>query len=48
VGTEVDAGHSLAEAVKNIKLPKYEKFGGYGPFLPLNIERYYDFWNRGI
>ena len=48
VKKEVDAGHSVAEAVKNIKLPKYEKWGGYGPFLPMNIERYYDFWNRGI
>jgi glyoxylase-like metal-dependent hydrolase (beta-lactamase superfamily II) len=31
-----------------MKLPKYESWGGYGPFLPMNIERYYDFWNRGI
>jgi hypothetical protein len=31
-----------------MKLPKYEKWGGYANFLPMNIERYYDFWNRGI
>jgi len=31
-----------------LKLPKYEKWGGYANFLPMNIERYYDFWNRGI
>jgi glyoxylase-like metal-dependent hydrolase (beta-lactamase superfamily II) len=44
----VDEGKSYADAQKDIKLPKYESWGGYGPFLPMNIERYYDFWNRGI
>src|SRR3954468_570275 len=44
----VDAGKSYADAQKDIKLPKYEKWGGYATFLPMNIERYYDFWNRGI
>jgi glyoxylase-like metal-dependent hydrolase (beta-lactamase superfamily II) len=43
----VDAGKSYQDAMA-IKLPKYESWGGYGPFLPMNIERYYDFWNRGI
>ena len=37
-----------ADAEKDTKLPKYESWNGYGPFLPMNIERYYDFWNRGI
>ena len=44
----VDEGKSVADAQKEIKLPKYEKWNGYGPFLPMNIERYYDYWNRGI
>jgi glyoxylase-like metal-dependent hydrolase (beta-lactamase superfamily II) len=44
----VDEGKSYADAIKDIKLPKYEGLGGYGAFLPGNIERYYDFWNRGI
>jgi hypothetical protein len=44
----VQEGKSYDQAEKEIKLPKYESFGGYGPFLPMNIERYYDFWNRGI
>jgi glyoxylase-like metal-dependent hydrolase (beta-lactamase superfamily II) len=48
VKQQVDAGKSYADAQKDIKLPKYEKWNGYGPFLPMNIERYYDFWNRGI
>ena len=39
---------AYADAEKEIKLPKYEGWGGYGPFLPMNIERYYDYWNRGI
>jgi hypothetical protein len=36
------------DAAKEIKLPKYESWGGYAAFLPMNIERYVDFWNRGI
>lgn len=44
----VDDGKSYADAIKDIKLPKYEGLGGYGAFLPGNIERYYDYWNRGI
>src|SRR5215471_1320135 len=44
----VNEGKSYNDAEKDIKLPKYEKWGGYNAFLPMNIERYYDFWNRGI
>ncbi len=48
VKKEVDAGKSYDDAMKGVKLPKYEAWGGYGPFLPMNIERFYDFHNRGI
>jgi glyoxylase-like metal-dependent hydrolase (beta-lactamase superfamily II) len=44
----VNEGKSYADAQKDIKLPKYEAWPNYGAFLPMNIERYYDFWNRGI
>ena len=44
----VDEGKSYADAIKDIKLPKFEGLGGYAAFLPGNIERYYDYWNRGI
>jgi len=44
----VSEGKSYADAQKEVKLPKYEAWPNYGPFLPMNIERYYDFWNRGI
>jgi glyoxylase-like metal-dependent hydrolase (beta-lactamase superfamily II) len=44
----VDSGKNYADAQKDIKLEKYQSWNGYGPFLPMNIERYYDFWNRGI
>ncbi len=44
----ISEGKSYADAEKEIKLPKYEQWGGYGPFLPMNIERYYDYINRGI
>jgi hypothetical protein len=39
---------SCADAQKEIKLPKYEAWPNYNAFLPMNIERYFDFWNRGI
>jgi glyoxylase-like metal-dependent hydrolase (beta-lactamase superfamily II) len=39
---------SYADAEKDIKLPKYESWPNYNAFLPMNIERYYDYWNRGI
>ena len=44
----IGEGKSYADAEKEIKLPKYEKWGGYEAFLPMNIERYYDYINRGI
>jgi glyoxylase-like metal-dependent hydrolase (beta-lactamase superfamily II) len=44
----VNENKSYADAQKDIKLPKYETWPNYGAFLPMNIERYYDFWNRGI
>ena len=48
VKKEVDGGKTYEQAMEAIKLPKYENFGGYGPFLKMNIERFYDFHNRGI
>jgi glyoxylase-like metal-dependent hydrolase (beta-lactamase superfamily II) len=44
----VNAGKSYADAQKEISLPKYEAWPNYKAFLPMNIERYYDYWNRGI
>ncbi len=48
VKKEVDAGKSYDDAIKDISLPKYAAWPSYKAFLPMNIERYYDFWNRGI
>jgi glyoxylase-like metal-dependent hydrolase (beta-lactamase superfamily II) len=48
VKKEVDAGKSYDDAVKDISLPKYQAWPSYKAFLPMNIERYFDFWNRGI
>jgi len=45
---EVAQGKSYDHAVKDISLPKYSSWPNYKNFLPMNIERYYDFWNRGI
>ncbi len=34
-------------AMKEIKLPEYEKWGSYEPFLPGNIERFCSYRSRG-
>jgi glyoxylase-like metal-dependent hydrolase (beta-lactamase superfamily II) len=40
-------GKCWDDAMKEIKLPKYEKWGGYNQYLAGNIERYCSFWARG-
>ncbi|MGE0736572.1 MAG: MBL fold metallo-hydrolase [Alphaproteobacteria bacterium] len=42
-----DAGKCTDTAMKEIKLPKYEKWGNYATFLPGNIERFCYYWSRG-
>ena len=43
-----DEGRCLADAMQNIKLPKYANLLNYQAYLPLNIERYCDFYSLGI
>jgi glyoxylase-like metal-dependent hydrolase (beta-lactamase superfamily II) len=43
-----EEGKCYPDAMREVKLPKYENFTNYVPFLPMNIERYCDFYNRGI
>jgi glyoxylase-like metal-dependent hydrolase (beta-lactamase superfamily II) len=43
-----EEGKCYAGAIAEIKLPKYEKLAGYEQNLAGNIERYCDYWNRGI
>jgi glyoxylase-like metal-dependent hydrolase (beta-lactamase superfamily II) len=43
-----EEGKCYAGAIAEIKLPKWENLPGYAQNLPLNIERYCDYWNRGI
>jgi glyoxylase-like metal-dependent hydrolase (beta-lactamase superfamily II) len=42
-----DAGKCIDTAQKEIKLPKYEKWGNYEQYLPMNIERYCYWWSQG-
>jgi glyoxylase-like metal-dependent hydrolase (beta-lactamase superfamily II) len=48
VKQEVAQSKSYDDAVKDISLPKYAAWPNYKNFLPMNIGRYYDYWNRGI
>jgi glyoxylase-like metal-dependent hydrolase (beta-lactamase superfamily II) len=47
VKVAADQGKCFDTAMKEIKLPKYEKWGGYAEFLPGNVERYCEYWGRG-
>lgn len=42
-----DQGKCWDQAIQEVKLPKYEKWGSYNQFLPGNIERFCDYWGRG-
>ena len=35
------------DAMRGVKLPKYESWGGYGTFLFGNVERFCEYWGRG-
>jgi glyoxylase-like metal-dependent hydrolase (beta-lactamase superfamily II) len=40
-------GKCFDTAIKEVKLPKYEKWGNYETYLPGNIERFCEYWGRG-
>lgn len=40
-------GKCWDQAMKEIRMPKYEKWGSYEQFLPGNIERFCSYWGRG-
>lgn len=42
-----DQGKCWDTAMKEIKLPKYEKWGNYEQHLPGNVERFCSYWGRG-
>ena len=42
-----DAGKCFDTAMKEVKLPKYEKWANYEQYLPGNIERFCEYWGRG-
>jgi glyoxylase-like metal-dependent hydrolase (beta-lactamase superfamily II) len=47
VKAAADKGQCWDTAVKELKLPKYEKWGGYAQFFAGNVERYCSYWGRG-
>jgi glyoxylase-like metal-dependent hydrolase (beta-lactamase superfamily II) len=42
-----DAGKCIDTAMKEVKLPKYEKWANYDTSLPANVERFCYWWGRG-
>jgi glyoxylase-like metal-dependent hydrolase (beta-lactamase superfamily II) len=36
------------DAMRAVKLPKYERWDGYGPYLLGNVERFCEYWGRGM
>jgi glyoxylase-like metal-dependent hydrolase (beta-lactamase superfamily II) len=47
VRAAADQGKCFDTAMKEIKLPKYEKWGSYDAYLPGNIQRFCEYWGRG-
>lgn len=47
VKAAAEKGQCWDTAVKEVKLPKYEKWGGYAQFFAGNVERYCSYWGRG-
>jgi glyoxylase-like metal-dependent hydrolase (beta-lactamase superfamily II) len=43
-----DAGKCFDTAMKEVKLPKYEKWANYENYLPANVERFCYWWGRGF
>jgi glyoxylase-like metal-dependent hydrolase (beta-lactamase superfamily II) len=42
-----DAGKCFDTAMKEVKLPKYEKWSNYDAYLPGNVQRFCYWWGRG-
>lgn len=42
-----EQGKCFDTAMKEVTLPKYEKWGNYAQFLPGNVERFCEYWGRG-
>jgi glyoxylase-like metal-dependent hydrolase (beta-lactamase superfamily II) len=40
-------GKCFDTAMKEVRLPKYEKWGNYEAFMPGNVERFCEYWGRG-
>jgi glyoxylase-like metal-dependent hydrolase (beta-lactamase superfamily II) len=43
-----DQGNCFDEAIKSLQLPKYASWSGYAAYLPGNVERFCEYWGRGI
>ena len=43
-----EAGKCFDNAMKEVRLPKYEGLNNYGIWLPGNVERYCGYWGRGF
>jgi glyoxylase-like metal-dependent hydrolase (beta-lactamase superfamily II) len=41
------AGKCWDAAMAEVKLPKYEKWANYERFLPMNVEKFCNYWGRG-
>ncbi len=47
VRVAANQGKCFDTAMKEVRLPKYEKWGNYDAYLPGNIERSCEYWGRG-
>ena len=40
-------GRCFDDAMREVRLPKYESWGSYKEFFPMNVQRFCEYWGRG-
>jgi glyoxylase-like metal-dependent hydrolase (beta-lactamase superfamily II) len=42
-----DRGRCFDDAMREVRLPKYEQWGSYKEHFPMNVQRFCEYWGRG-
>jgi glyoxylase-like metal-dependent hydrolase (beta-lactamase superfamily II) len=47
VRNAANRGRCFDDAMREVRLPKYESWGSYKEFFPMNVQRFCEYWGRG-
>ena len=48
VRNAADRGRCFDDAMREIRMPKYEKWGSYNQYFAMNVQRFCEYWGRGF